>query len=693
MKTINQLDTSVMENSNLNSLYGNETIPLSVELSPLVTVPFQNRNTFYVIKDSSLSSFIEYTNEIQKQALKEGKKEQKASLKQSLITSQTIIQYFQPSFITHHPISINNSLWIKKNQLMDIKHNTPKFLTFKDSVYYYNYFAINKITHYYLEDLINLILKVHSHNKRKKNKYQIFFGKILKKLEKKSLLRYRQKILIRTSKNETNLLNIAILLSKLKKTRKNYKFNYKTRKKQKNEIKKKLKYKFKFTKKDLDTLRNEAIPIKKKYKFKLNSKLKFNNKTPFNSLRLKKMYTTYLALWTIKRRKKKVASVEIFNSNSNLPNTEYSPKVIIDNRVTLMNEKIIQLSNNKSLIEDNFKLRHLGSIDQYKDTHSVLYKTLSIEDKKLIDALIFIDSFSQNTVQVETNKTITTPLQPLMTSQKLMKSILPFNSNLSQSNYIMFNFNKKNTYNIFKNEKNIQAILEAAFLSMGGLISKAYFSVKPNSILINLFFFWKFRGRSYFFKINKNKNIMGKLIQKKLKQKGRIKLGLVKNIIKKKFYYSKNYSKFAIIFDKKIKRLTWVLTKLLNKRVDFQFTRIYYPYFDSNILAYILGFISFFVKFKRLVFHLLQTVIFKLKRKRLARLNYRNIPSILTGINLRLAGRYSGVRKKLRVRTSKWQLGSSARGTNKLKVRSNFYRKNRAGVFNINIYNNSTVLN
>ena len=198
------------------------------------------------------------------------------------------------------------------------------------------------------------------------------------------------------------------------------------------------------------------------------------------------MYTTYLALLTIKRRKK-VASAEILNNKSNLPNTEGN--VNIDNRVTMMNEKFIQLSNNKSLIEDNFKLRHLGPIDQYKDTHSLLYKTLSIEDKKLIDALIFIDSFSQNTIQVETNQAITTPQIPLMTSQKLMKSILPFNSNLSQSNYIMFNFNKKNNYNIFKNEKNIQAILEAAFLSMGGLISKAYFSVKPNSILINLYFY------------------------------------------------------------------------------------------------------------------------------------------------------------------------------------------------------------
>jgi len=54
----------------------------------------------------------------------------------------------------------------------------------------------------------------------------------------------------------------------------------------------------------------------------------------------------------------------------------------------------------------------------------------------------------------------------------------------------MFNFNKKNNYNIFKNEKNIGIILESAlFASLDSLISKAYFSAKPNSILINLFFY------------------------------------------------------------------------------------------------------------------------------------------------------------------------------------------------------------
>ena len=67
----------------------------------------------------------------------------------------------------------------------------------------------------------------------------------------------------------------------------------------------------------------------------------------------------------------------------------------------------------------------------------------------------------------------------------------------------MYFFNKKNNYNLFKNEKNIDAILEGAFLSMNSFISKAYFSVKPNSLLINLFFKSRFLD---FKEIRRNRN-------------------------------------------------------------------------------------------------------------------------------------------------------------------------------------------
>ena len=119
----------------------------------------------------------------------------------------------------------------------------------------------------------------------------------------------------------------------------------------------------------------------------------------------------------------------------------------------------------------------------------------------------------------------------------------------------MRSFNKKNTYNILKNEKNIFAILEAAFLSMESLISKTFFSVKPNNILINLFFYWKPFIKNYN-PLNKNNKSYF-------------------NNLRKNIYYSKNHSKFAIIFENKLKSLSILLTKVLNKTVHFQFTRIY----------------------------------------------------------------------------------------------------------------------
>ena len=68
------------------------------------------------------------------------------------------------------------------------------------------------------------------------------------------------------------------------------------------------------------------------------------------------------------------------------------------------NNKIIWLLNNKNLIEDYFKLKNLGSINQYKDIYSSNYKRLSIEDKKIIDALNYIDSISTSTSRLQINK-------------------------------------------------------------------------------------------------------------------------------------------------------------------------------------------------------------------------------------------------------------------------------------------------
>ena len=240
-----------------------------------------------------------------------------------------------------------------------------------------------------------------------------------------------------------------------------------------------------------------------------------------------------------------------------------------------------------------------------------------------------------------------------MTKQNLIRTISPFNSELLYSKNIMFNFNKRNNYNILINEKNIFSILEGSFLSMDSLISKAIFTVKPNNVLINLFFFWKPLTQNNF--------------------------------------YSTQFSKFAVIYEKNLKNLSLILSKLLKKTVNFQFTRLYYPYNDSNIFACFIGSISFFIKFTIMSKYFLNKINFFITKRKYYRLKYRYIPSVVNGINVKLAGRILSVRTKRKVQSKKVQWGSLARTNNTLKSVSRFTNKNRTGAFSITVKNNTVV--
>lgn len=381
-----------------------------------------------------------------------------------------------------------------------------------------------------------------------------------------------------------------------------------------------------------------AINLLKKLNF-LNKNRKNRNKTPILSLYLKKIMPLF------------INNIEI-NKN--------------DLNITKHEEQTDKTLFNKNLIEYNFKVKYVNPIEDYKNRNSLMYKSLPIEDKKLINTLLFIESLvtasattaSENKTQ---NKDSNTNNILLMTKQNLIRTITPFNSNELYSKNIMYNFNKRNSYNIFKNESNIFSILEAAFLSMDSLISKAIFSVKPNNILINLFFFWKP------FSTN-NLSSSSTLAQ-----------------------YSNYFSKFAIIYEKNLKNLSVILSKLLKKPVNFQFTRLYYPYNDSNIFACFIGYMSFFIKFTAMSKYFLNKMNFFITKRKFYRLKYRYIPSVVTGINIKLAGRILTVRTKRKVQSKKVQWGSLARTNNTLTSYSRFTNKNRTGAFSITVKNNTVI--
>lgn len=143
-------------------------------------------------------------------------------------------------------------------------------------------------------------------------------------------------------------------------------------------------------------------------------------------------------------------------------------------RTINLNKKIIQFIQDNKFKNLSFKEKLLSIKTNsglfLKFNNNIISSTDNLEDGLKAQALIN----SKNLI---------------MTKQNLIRNITPFDSELLYSKNIMYNFNKRNSYNLFKNEKNIYSILESAFLSMESLISKAIFSVKPKNILINLFFF------------------------------------------------------------------------------------------------------------------------------------------------------------------------------------------------------------
>ena len=312
--------------------------------------------------------------------------------------------------------------------------------------------------------------------------------------------------------------------------------------------------------------------------------------------------------------------------------------------------------------------------------------------------------FHFNRVQLSKSE-VTVQQNLLMTKINLIRTINPLSTNMAQSNKIMYYFNKKTTYNIIKNEKNISVILVSAFDAMGGsLISKSYIYGKPNSFLINLFFFWKFDAlellESLFDKwekIRKNKRInLGTPIPvKKYSNIEKLPYYVLNRVLKtfeSNYNFSIKWSRFATFFDKHFYCLTLILPIILNKEVNFQFTRIYYPYNESKIMAEFMGVLSFIFKFNFIVLRLFTNVIFRIRNKRKIRLQYMHIPSVTTGMNVKLAGRISKIRSNNRSRSKFWQLGNLTNSVNNLTVKNRFTNKSINGVFSVTVNSNAIVI-
>jgi Mitochondrial ribosomal protein (VAR1) len=232
----------------------------------------------------------------------------------------------------------------------------------------------------------------------------------------------------------------------------------------------------------------------------------------------------------------------------------------------------------------------------------------------------------------------------LINKPQYVKLISPFNLKLANISNHIYTFTNKSYKQINKNIHNLYIICKSAFLNMSSIISKPIISINSNLIKITLFYYWK--------------------------------------PLRKKYFKSSLHSKFLILHSYKLENLVKFLSKLFNKSVELELIRIYSPQNESNILANLIGILSNFIKFRYIhmkLFKVSKTKIFK------KRFSNKKIPSFLSGIYLKLAGRVLTQKIQRRVKSKIIQKGSLARANTDLINFNTFINKNKRGVFSITI--------
>lgn len=239
------------------------------------------------------------------------------------------------------------------------------------------------------------------------------------------------------------------------------------------------------------------------------------------------------------------------------------------------------------------------------------------------------------------------------------------NLDICRSQNLIYNFNntKPQVYKL------LSTILENSFITMFSLISKPFFNITPHKVVISLFFF---------------------LITKTKKNK---------SLKKSSFIFSPNYiksdmrdnrsggqmkSKFLSLNSKNFELLCANLSKYLKKPVEIDLIRLYSPINDSNILANVLGRISD-ISYKPYIY-ILDTIFNQADIKNpITRLPNPNsvVPSLITGIKIRLAGRLLKNKIIPRYTVKTTQHGSLTRSSAEIVSKARFTSKNKRGTFSI----------
>lgn len=180
---------------------------------------------------------------------------------------------------------------------------------------------------------------------------------------------------------------------------------------------------------------------------------------------------------------------------------------------------------------------------------------------------------------------------------------------------------------------------------MFSLISKPVFITTPDKVTIQFFFL---------------------LLKVKLRKKNNSSLLILEN-----------FNKLKIVCN--------ILTRLFKKPIEIELVRLYYPYYNSKILVNLFGIFLNKIKLRRIVKNFISKSI---KNK-----NYQLVPSALSGIKIKIAGRLLTQRVIPRKTVKFINSGSISRGKTMFVETARFTSKNKRGAFSLTVSIGHKVIN
>jgi hypothetical protein len=359
-------------------------------------------------------------------------------------------------------------------------------------------------------------------------------------------------------------------------------------------------------------------------------------------------------------------SLDIINNLS-----EYKKNIpfntILNNKLFLLKkiDKSLNNTNKNILINENI-ISNINKDLQTKNNIMIPRKKEIINNqnnKNLITRINNINTNLKSNINIPLNIIGKAALNKI--NINYFNLISTFNPEVAKVKNTLFNFNLTNN----KLLKNVYTILEYSFKSMSSLISKPYFYINQDKIIIQLFFY---------------KTVLPKfkLIRQKLNSN---KWNINKN--KSNIKSIKNNQKLPFLSLNKIKleNLCALLSKIFNKSVELELIQLHRVYHEPNILVNALGSIVNSIKLRRILKRLFKAIVIKNPTRLINRKRFSVIPCVLAGLSVKVAGRVMTQRVIPRKTVKFAQKGSLSRTKSIFVENARFTNKNKRGSFSITV--------